>query len=89
MNLREIRQRQGLTMKQVAIKANVSEAAISLYERGLREPGLTVANRIAAALGVTIDELIGDEPPLTGSAGNIIGGEITRNEQCHHDGDLR
>lgn len=59
MNLREIRHRKGLTMKQVAAMANVSEAAISLYERGHRVPSLAVAHRIAQALGVTIDELIG------------------------------
>lgn len=59
MNLREIRHSKGLTMKQVATMANVSEAAISLYERGQRVPSLAVAHRIAQALGVTIDELIG------------------------------
>ena len=55
MNLRELRHRKGLTMKQVAKMANVSESAISLYERGYRVPRLIVAKRIATALGVTVD----------------------------------
>lgn len=59
MRIRELRHEKGLTMKQVAIKAGVSEAAISLYERGLRKPTIVVAFKIAAALGVTVDELIG------------------------------
>lgn len=59
MRLREIRHIRGLTLKQVADEAKVSEAAMSLYERGKRNPNLVTAYRIAKALGVTIDELMG------------------------------
>ena len=31
----------------------------------------------------------GDEPPMTASGGNFIGGEIIRNKQCPHEADLR
>ena len=57
MKLREIRRMKGLTMKQVADMAKISEAAISLYERGLRTPNLSTAHKIADALGLTVDEL--------------------------------
>ena len=30
-----------------------------------------------------------DEPPITACGGNFIGGEISRNEQCPHEADLR
>ena len=30
-----------------------------------------------------------DEPPMTACGGNLIGGEIKRNEQCPHEADLR
>ena len=30
-----------------------------------------------------------DEPPMTACGGNFIGGEISRNEQCPHEADLR
>lgn len=30
-----------------------------------------------------------DEPPMTASGGNLIGGEITRNKQSAHEGQLR
>jgi putative transcriptional regulator len=59
MRLRELRHIKGLTLKQVAQKAKVSESAMSLYERGKRNPNLVTAYRIAKALGVTVDELIG------------------------------
>ena len=31
----------------------------------------------------------GDEPPMTACGGYFIGGEISRNEQCPHEADLR
>ena len=31
----------------------------------------------------------GEEPPMTACGGNLIGGEISRNEQCPHEADLR
>ena len=58
MNIRDIRHTEGLTMKQVAEMCNVSEAAISLIERGKRIPNLRTAKRIADALNVSLDELI-------------------------------
>lgn len=30
-----------------------------------------------------------DEPPITANGGNIIGGEVARNEQSAHEGQLR
>ena len=30
-----------------------------------------------------------DEPPMTACGGNLIGGEISRNEQSRHEGELR
>ena len=46
-------------MKQVADAAQISEAAVSLYENGKRFPNLSTAYKIAKALDVSIDELIG------------------------------
>ena len=48
-----------MTMKQVAEKVKVSESTICLYERGKRCPNLLMAGKLAAALGVTVDDLIG------------------------------
>ena len=58
MRILELRHAKGLTHKQVADKAGISEAAISLYERGLRKPTILTAYKLAEALGVTVDELI-------------------------------
>ena len=61
MKLKEIRRKRGLTLKQVAEKVEAAESTICLYERGKRSPNLEMAMKLASALGVTVDELIGKE----------------------------
>lgn len=43
--LREQRQNQGLTMEQLAEKANLSTNFIGAIERGLKEPSLSYAHQ--------------------------------------------
>ena len=45
-------------MPQLAGRAGVTQAAISNYERGTREPNVTGAMSLARALLVTLDELL-------------------------------
>ena len=59
VNLKMIRKLRGLTMKQVAEAANISESAVCLYESGKRHPNLSTAYRIAKVLNVSLDELVG------------------------------
>lgn len=58
-NIRTKRRELNMTMKQLAAIVGVTEAAISHYETGRREPDPDMLNRIATALGVTVDYLIG------------------------------
>lgn len=60
-NIRTRRRILGLTMKQLANIVGVTEAAISHYETGRREPDNDMLLRIANALGVTVDYLISNE----------------------------
>ena len=52
--------RTGLHMSQEVLAglSGISQNAISTYEKSKRVPSLMVANSIATALGMTIDELI-------------------------------
>lgn len=62
--LREIRKGQKLTMKQLGQIVGVSESTISLYETGKHDPDMVTLNRIADALNVTVDAILGrDEEP--------------------------
>lgn len=49
--------------KWLAEKSGESEMRISLYARGEKMAGAGVLTRIAAALGVSVDELVDDPPP--------------------------
>ena len=57
--LRELRKALGMTQKQLAIKSDTPRICIARYEAGTHQPGITNATKLAAALGVTVDELIG------------------------------
>jgi len=49
-----------LSQEALAEKADVHPTYVGLLERGLRTPGLDVANRVAQALGRKLSELIAE-----------------------------
>ncbi len=51
------RRRAGKSQESVAREAGVSQAAVSHYGRGLREPTFTLLVRIADAVGLDLAEL--------------------------------
>ncbi|MCI6330416.1 MAG: helix-turn-helix transcriptional regulator [Bacilli bacterium] len=50
-----------LTQKELAISAGITEASMSKYLSGERTPRIDVVVNLANALGVSTDELIGNE----------------------------
>ncbi|MFN3407407.1 MAG: helix-turn-helix domain-containing protein [Limisphaerales bacterium] len=56
--LRSERERQGISMNELAQKAGLSQAMISLMERDLRNPTLDTLLRISRALNVELGMLI-------------------------------
>jgi transcriptional regulator with XRE-family HTH domain len=60
--LRELRSERGLTLTQVAERANLDASTLSRLESGKRRLTLEHLPGLAAALGVSIDELIGSPP---------------------------
>src|SRR3954462_13810942 len=57
--MRRLRQEAGLSQAGLAAAAGVHLRQIHRYESGEQQPALDVAQRLAAALGVTLDELAG------------------------------
>lgn len=55
----ELRKKQGVTLLQLAEKAKVSKTAINNFERGETCPTAETLTRLAEALGVSIDKLLG------------------------------
>lgn len=61
--------RQGLTQIDLAQGAGIPHATVSNWFRMSRpaDPSITNARKLAAFLGVSLDELFGDGPPLGGT----------------------
>ncbi len=61
--LRELRTDRGLTLQQVAERASIDISTLSRLEAGKRRLALDHLPRLAAALGVSADELLGPSRP--------------------------
>ncbi len=61
--LRELRTQQGLTLQQVSERAHLDVSTLSRLESGKRRLALDHLPLLAAALGVTSDDLLGSTPP--------------------------
>jgi transcriptional regulator with XRE-family HTH domain len=61
-NLRRLRQEQGLTLQQVADRAHLDVSTLSRLEAGKRRLAIDHLPGLAAALEVTVDEILGTDP---------------------------
>ena len=76
-NLKEARERRGMTQKEVA---DIIGVAKSLYESGNREPNVQTIKKIADTLNVSADDLLGlNTEPMTVAA-HFDGDEFTADE---------
>lgn len=57
--LRDIRKQRGMTQEQLAKATGIHRVTIARYETQKIDPTTECAKKLAAALGVTVDELIG------------------------------
>lgn len=57
----ELRKSKNMTQKQLAEKLNMTDKAVSKWERGLGYPDITALSPLADILGVTINELLSGE----------------------------
>src|SRR3712207_203651 len=60
--LRELRGERGLTLQQVAQRANIDVSTLSRLEAGKRRLALDHLPGLARALGVSADDLLADAP---------------------------
>ena len=59
LNIREYRKRRGLTQQQLADIVGVSNVSLSNYERGAQMPDILTLTKIANALRISVDTLLG------------------------------
>ena len=60
------REQLGWTQEKLAEAAGINRVTLAKYEAGRSEPGAMVLSRIAVALGVTADYLLGNYEPTPG-----------------------
>jgi transcriptional regulator with XRE-family HTH domain len=60
--LRAIRARKGVSLRELRRLSGVTVSCLALYEAGQGDPQLSTLRRLAKALGVTVAELIGEQP---------------------------
>ncbi len=60
-NLRELRKKRKLSQEKLAEMTDMSTTIISDYENARKKPNIIAAKNIADALGVTLDELCGND----------------------------
>lgn len=65
--LSELRRRKGLSQRKAAADLKISQALLSHYENGAREPGLNFVCRVCDYYGVTADYLLGRSQNPDGS----------------------
>jgi transcriptional regulator with XRE-family HTH domain len=61
--LKRLRERAGFSQPQLAAAAGVPVGTLRGWEQGRRIPGLDAAVQLADAIGCSLDELAGREPP--------------------------
>jgi len=57
-NLKDARFRAGLTQQELAEKAGTTQTTVARIERDAVEPAVTTVRKLAAALGVSISDLL-------------------------------
>lgn len=61
--LRQLRERAGLSQRELSIKADVGAMACSRIERGAVQPTVATLQALAEALDCTVDELLAEPEP--------------------------
>ena len=61
--IKNLRKQKGYTQKRLAEVLNVSETAISKYENNVTIPPFETICKIAAWFNVSVDSLVGNDPP--------------------------
>ena len=61
--IRALRKKRGLTQNQLGALCGITGGAVSSYENGVTTPKRRTAEKLAAALGVSLGRLQGEPPP--------------------------
>jgi transcriptional regulator with XRE-family HTH domain len=63
-NIKLLRKQKGLTQVELSKILGCSQAMITTYENDLKKPSVSTLARLAEALGVSIDHVVGNSAPV-------------------------
>ena len=84
--LKAARARQGLSLNEMAPKADCTAAQLSEYERGVRQPQARNLSKLATGYGVSIEDLLDSTPSngeQTGGSGAAVDPGRTDDTPAH------
>lgn len=84
--IRALRQQRNLNQEQLAELANLNRVTIAKYESGRVEPGAQALARIADAMDVTVDEILGRKESETKQEDSDV---LALREQLRRDPNTR
>lgn len=90
--LKELRTASNITQEELAKRIGVSRSAISMYEKGVREPEFDILEKLADFFNVDTDYLIGksDKTTLLPQSGYYTNPETAAEAQeMYNDADMR
>jgi len=64
-SLKSLLEKRGMTQRALAEKLETTEVTVSRYTSGQRTPNVETTVAIAEALGVSLDQLVGYNPPAS------------------------
>ena len=85
----EERKAKSLTQKELAAMLNITDKAVSKWERGLSLPDISMLNPLSECLGVSVSELLNGERNVTSTESDIeLNNVITYAQQSSHSRDI-
>lgn len=76
--LQQARARSGLSQRELARRAGVSQSVVAAYESSAREPSLATLAALVEATGITLDLELGADLPEPSAASGPIGHRLRR-----------
>lgn len=81
MRIKELRQAQGITQRELGEKIGCTQTAVGKYERKELEPNINLLFKLSDIFGVSIDYLVGREDEFGNVTVAGAGAELTPEEQ--------
>ena len=69
--IKELRERHGLTQKELAEKLGVSAQAVSKWENNVNQPDVSTIRKLCAIFGISVDEFLQESIPQNMATPNI------------------